>query len=336
MNIKKTNIFVTGGAGFIGSHIVDSLVKKGARVTVYDNLSFGNLNNLQRSAKKIRFIKGDILNFRKLKKCTEGMDLVSHQAAQLEVFKATYHPEQDLTENTVGTLNVLRAAEENDVKKIINASSACVYGQPTKIPQDESHPTDPNWAYGVSKLAAEKYCKIFMERTNIPVVSLRYGIVYGPREWYRRVLTIFIKRVLDGLPPVVFDKGEQFRDFIYVDDIVSLHNHALFSTKANGKIYNGGTEKKTTIRELANVVIKASGNKHLEPVFEKVKEGNTSRIISDKRRNLSDLTGMCLANKKAKAELGWKPKIDIVSGIKQQINWYKRNKERWTHIKYTV
>ncbi len=207
MGLKGANILVTGGAGFIGSHIVESLVDVGANVVVYDNLSFGNLENLKTVEDKIKFVKGGILDYSKLKRAMKGADFVSHQAAQLEIFKAALEPARDLEINTIGTLNVLKAARENRVKKIVNASSACVYGQPTSLIQDEAHPENPNWAYGVSKLAAEKYCRIFMNETGIPVVSLRYAIVYGPKEWYRRVLTIFIKRVAEGKHPIIFGAG---------------------------------------------------------------------------------------------------------------------------------
>jgi UDP-glucose 4-epimerase len=185
MGLKGAKILVTGGAGFIGSHIVDSLVNQEAKVIVYDNFSFGKKENLMNSFNKIKIIRGDILDYSLLEKVMKGIDFVSHHAAQLEIFKALSDPVDDLRTNTIGTLNVLKAAQKAGVKKIVYASSACVYGQPQYTPQDENHPTNPNWAYGISKLAAEKYCQIFMQDVGIPVVSLRYGIVYGPCEWYR-------------------------------------------------------------------------------------------------------------------------------------------------------
>ncbi len=334
MRFKGTKILVTGGAGFIGSHIVDSLVTKGARVTVYDNFSFGRKENLEKSLRKIDIIKGDILNYRSLEKAVKGVDFISHQAAQLEIFRALADPLDDLKTNTIGTLNVLKAAQKAKVKKIICASSACVYGQPRYTPQDENHPTNPNWAYGVSKLAAEKYCQIFTQDMGIPVVSLRYGIVYGPREWYRRVLTIFIKRVVQGKPPVIFGKGNQYRDFIYVNDVVKMHNLCLKNKKADGKIYNVGSGKKTTIKQLASLVIKASG-KDLSPKTEQVKEGEFSKIIKDKKRNIADLKGMCLGVEEAKRELGWKPEVDLLKGIEMEMEWAEQNLSRWKKIFYT-
>ncbi|MCS7228386.1 MAG: SDR family NAD(P)-dependent oxidoreductase, partial [Endomicrobia bacterium] len=150
-------ILVTGGAGFIGSHIVESLIEKGWEVVVYDNLSSGSLENLSHiSSHKLTFIRGDILDYNTLEQAMRGCDYVSHQAAQLEIFLGIEDPERDLYVNTIGTLNVLKAARKNGVKKVINASSACVYGQ-TKKATREDDLTEPNWEYGVSKLAAEKY-----------------------------------------------------------------------------------------------------------------------------------------------------------------------------------
>ena len=204
-------------AEYIG--IVDSLVSKGHEVIVYDNLSSGAPENLKEVSKDIEFVKGDINDFKSLNKVVKEVDIVSHQAAQLEIGKCLDDPVYDLMTNTGGTLNVLKSAVENNVSKIINASSACVYGQAVQRPQPESHPKNPNWAYGVSKLAAEKYCDIFSNNHDIPIISLRYGIVYGEREWFGRVLPIFIKRFIQGKPLIVFGKGEQIRDFVYVKDV---------------------------------------------------------------------------------------------------------------------
>lgn len=265
----------------------------------------------------------------------KNADFVSHHAAQLEIFRSAKDPFADLEINTLGTINVLMAARENNVKKIINASSACVYGQPKEKLQDENHPTNPNWEYGISKLAAEKYCKLFTQSSNIPVISLRYGIVYGPREWYRRVLTIFIKRAIESKDLVVFDKGNQYRDFIFVDDVVKLNNLCLESKNADGEILNAGTGRATTVRKLAQIVSEAVNSDKIKIISENVAEGTESKLVGGKRRNFNDLLGMCLESAKAYKILGWKAKTSLLSGILQELNWAKKNLQYWQKINYT-
>lgn len=335
MKFKNTTVLVTGGAGFIGSHIVDSLVEEGANVIVYDNFSFGNLRNLDNSRGKIKVIKGDILDFPLLKKSMKNADFVSHHAAQLEIFRSTKDPFADLEINTLGTINVLRAAQENKVRKVINASSACVYGQPHAKVQDENHPTNPNWAYGISKLAAEKYCQISESSSGIPVTSLRYGIVYGPREWYRRVLTIFIKRAIEKKDLIIFGRGSQYRDFVYVGDVVRIHNLCLEYGTSDGQAINVGTGKPTTVRQLARLVITAVSPEKLKIISEKVAEGGESKIVEGKKRNVNDLIGMCLDSGKAHRLLGWQAKTDLSFGILQELNWARKNPQYWQKIKYT-
>jgi len=200
MKFNGLNILVTGGAGFIGSHIVESLNKSGANVTIYDNFTTGSMENIKHLSNEINIIHGDILDYKKLEKVTQNIDIISHQAAQLEITKCMDNPIEDLKINTEGSLNVFNAAVKNDVKKIIYASSACIYGQAEYLPEDENHPHNPNWPYGVSKLAVEKYADIYHENYGISTNGLRYSIIYGPKEWYGRVLTVFLKRALENKP----------------------------------------------------------------------------------------------------------------------------------------
>jgi len=333
MTIKGSTILVTGGAGFIGSHIVESLVHQGARVIVYDNLSTGRKENLEHVKKDIKFIRGDILDAKKMRSAMKGVDIVSHQAAQLEIFRSSDDPEFDLKVNTIGTLNVLKAARANGVQKVINASSACIYGQVSGFTSEKHYPR-PNWAYGVSKFAAEKYCDVYNDYYGLPVVSLRYGITFGEREWFRRVLTIFIKRALLSDPIVVFGVGNQVRDFIYVGDVVSFHNLCIESDKANGNAYNVGTGKATSIHKLARIVNSVS-EKKLKIVFENTKEGEFSKLVPDKKRNMNELKVMLLDCKKAKSELGWKPHTILKEGIKREMMWASQNLKRWDKVFYS-
>lgn len=324
----KKRILITGGAGFIGSHIAESLVKEGLKVIVYDNFSSGRIENLNLIRKEIEVIKADILDYKTLNKAMGKVDYVSHQAAQLEIFRCIENPIIDLQVNTVGTLNVFNAAIQNKVKKVINASSACVYGQAQYTPQDEGHPQNPNWPYGVSKLAAEKYCHLFSSYHGLKITSLRYSIVYGEREWLGRVLTMFIKRVLSNRPPVVFGNGKQLRDFIYVKDAVRLHNLCLFSPKADNKIYNVSTGIGTSIEKLAKLVTQIA-EKDLRPIFENVREGSNSRFMVGRKRIPAELQKMVLSYRKAKKDMSWEPRVDLIEGIRREIEWVRRNPEVW-------
>ncbi len=333
MKIKNAKILVTGGAGFIGSHIVESLVKAGAQVTVYDNFSAGVKENLKDVINDVKIIKGDILDEEKLNKSFKGQDIISHQAAQLEIFRSTDDPIYDLKTNTIGTLNVLKAAKKQGIKKIINASSACVYGQVLGL-TPENFNFRPNWAYGVSKLAAEKYCNIYNDYEGVPTINLRYSITYGEREWFRRVLTIFIKRAILGQSLVVFGDGDQIRDFIYVGDAARFHNLCIENDVVNGESYNVSTAIGTTISDLAKVVIAASG-KNLKIIYENTKEGEFSKLVPDKKRNIAELKIMLLDNKKAFEDLKWQPQVDLLEGIKREYEWVKNNLNRWNKISYS-
>jgi UDP-glucose 4-epimerase len=325
------SILVTGGSGFIGSHIVESLVQIGWKVKVYDNLSSGSLDNLKAVKNDIEFIKGDILDFDTLSRAIKGVEVVSHQAAQLEIFLGIAEPNKDLEINTIGTLNVLRACHQHGVNKLINASSACVYGQAVTPLQSEDHPQNPNWEYGVSKLAAEKYCQIYHETHGMKIASLRYGITYGPREWFRRVMTIFIKRVLSGKPPVIFGAGDAIRDFIYVGDIVNLHNALLEKNLPGHTVLNAGTGIGTSVCGLAMAVCEAL-EVQMEPIFELVKEGEFSKEVPDKKRNTAELKSMVLDATKAADLVGWKPRVNLVKGIQLEAEWARENIERWERV----
>ncbi len=325
----KDKIFLTGGAGFIGSHIVESLVKDGYPVTIYDNFSSGRLINLKSVAKDITVIRGDIRDYPRLEKAMRKHRVVSHQAAQLEIFRCLKSPFEDLEINTGGTLNVLNAAVKNGVRKIINASSACVYGQAWRTPQEENHPTNPNWAYGVSKLAAEKYCRVYSERFRLPIVSLRYGIVYGEREWMGRVLTMFLRNVvIRKIPPVIFGTGRQLRDFISVADAAALHNACLKEPVIKHAEYNAATGIGTSVVELARIV---AGHSQLKakPIFENVSEGEVSRYIPGRKRIPQELQKMVLSPRRAFIDFGWVPLVSLVDGVKREMDWIARNPSFW-------
>ncbi len=331
--LKGKKVLVTGGAGFIGSHTVEQLLKAGATVTVLDNFRTGLQENIDSFENDIQFIKGSILESGDLTKAAKGQDLICHLAAQLEITRALDDPVEDLLTNTVGTLNVMKAAVTAQIPKIVMASSAGVYGQAVEIPQrEDTHPTNPNWAYGVSKLATEKYAAIFQEANGLNITSLRYGIVYGPREWYGRVLTIFLKQVLEGKPLVVFGDGKQVRDFVNVHDVARMNLMCLDDQRANNQIFNVSTSKGTDINTLAELAKKVSGME-VEIIHEDVKEGEKSQY-SERIRLPQELKELLQSYEKAEKLLGWKPEVNFEDGLREEYEWLSRNPERWQKMNY--
>jgi UDP-glucose 4-epimerase len=334
MDLDGSRIFMTGGAGFIGSHFVRDLLTAGAGVTVYDNFSSGLAQNLDGVDAPLEIIKGDILDYETLRDAMRGHDAVSHQAAQLEITRSIGDPVYDLRTNTIGTLNVLKAVGELGIGKVVEASSAGVYGQAVTDPQGEDHPTDPNWEYGVSKLACEKYAAIACERNSrLAVTSLRYAIVYGEREWYGRVLTLFLKRALDGKPPVVFGNGDQVRDFVYVGDIAQLHRRCFEVDSPGHLVLNGSTGAGTTVLELAHAVCTVTGIEE-GPVFDDVTEGARSTLADGRMRLPSELHAMRMSYQRALDAVGWKPEVALRDGLEREWDWLVAHPDRWTDMSY--
>jgi UDP-glucose 4-epimerase len=250
-------------------------------------------------------------------------------AAQLEITRCVKDPLADLDSNAVATLRVLEAATAAGVEKLVNASSACVYGQALHTPQaEDGHPTRPNWAYGVSKLAAEHYCRIFHEAGSLRTTSLRFAIIYGEREWCGRVITMNLRRALRGLPPVVFGKGDQVRDFTYVGDAVRCHRLALESGAADGLAFNVATGVGTDVAGLARLcarVTRVAG----EPLFEDTAEGETSRAMPDRIRLPQELKMMVLDPTRAHEVLGFRAQTSLADGLAREWEWIARNPGRW-------
>jgi len=335
MKMEGKRVLVTGGAGFIGSHLVESLVRQGAKVRVFDDFSSGWRGNLAEVHDDVEIIEGDVRDADAVRSAVRGCDVVSHQAAQLEITRCIDDPVEDLRANTVATLNVLDAAAKAGVARILYASSACVYGQPAFLPSDESkHPTNPNWAYGVSKLACEKYAAIYSEMSGIPMTGFRYAIVYGPREWYGRVLTIFLKRLAEGLPPVIFGEGRQQRDFTYVDDVVAINEAVLAQDLPGHDVFNVSTGVGTTITQLARTATEVTGV-DVDPIHEDVAPGQRSRMVEEERMRLPcELEAMVLDPTKGRERLGWMAQVDLREGIAREWKWLRENRERWHRMHY--
>lgn len=303
----RKKVLVTGGAGFIGSHVVDALINEGFEVVVVDNLRHGNINNINPHA---RFYKKDINDgnllevFIKEKPC-----YVYHEAAQIEVSKSCDNPIEDAMINIAGTLNILECCRKTGVRKIIYSSSAAVYGEPKYLPIDEEHPISPVSCYGVSKHTPEHYIEIYNQLYGINYTVLRYANVYGERQDSKGeagVISIFIDKFMNNDSPVVYGDGNQTRDFIYVKDIVKANLLAL--EKGDGEIINVGTCVPVSINGLIDVLKEITG-KEVNPKYE--------------NQRIGDIRDSYMNNDKAKALLGWQPKYDIKTGLMETLKWYQ-------------
>jgi UDP-glucose 4-epimerase len=329
MKVRGKKIFLTGGAGFIGSHLTRRFSELGAEVVVFDNLSTGFSHYIE-GIPAVTFIKGDITYSKALETAMKGCEVVSHHAAELEVFTGIENTIHEMRVNIEGTLNVLNAAIKNNVEKVIYASSGGVYGQAQTIPEKEIHPLMPQWPYGVAKLAGEKYCQQYTQLYGLPTVSFRYGIVYGPNEWYGRVLTMFIKRVLSGKAPVIFGDGTQRRDFVYVSDVVDANILGMENDSVEGMRFNIGGSSHVNVVDIANMVTKLI-DPTIKPIFDDPKPGEASSYQPERKRLPAELKDFILDITLAKEKLGYIPKVGFEEGIKKEIDWYRSNPNIWDY-----
>lgn len=309
-------ILVTGGAGFIGSHLVDRLLNEGFEVTVIDNLDTGRLKNIahRQDDKKFHFIKGDIRDFILVKEAIKDIDAVFHEAALASVTLSVETPIITNDINVTGTLNLLKASSDLHVKRFIYASSAAVYGD-TPYPQKrENMAPNPTSPYGVSKLAAENYVKLFHKLYGLETVSLRYFNVYGPRQRfdiqcaYGGAITIFTNRLLKNMPPIIYGDGEQTRDFVYIQDIIEANILALNNKNAAGEVFNIGTGKNISINQIAAILKDKMNRKNLKNIYADPRP-------TDIRHGYADIS-------KAKKILGYNSKFSIKEGLTNLVNWY--------------
>ncbi len=259
--IRGKNILITGGAGFVGSHLVDRL-SLGNRVIVLDNLFSGLLSNLARSKDQITLIRGDILDKALLKDIVAEVDFVFHLAANVGYTRSIKDPYFDMDVNVKGTLNLLEACVNSNVKRLVYSSSAAVFGQAEYLPIDEAHPLNPESPYAVSKLAAEKYCFVFHKVYGVPVVALRYFNVYGPRQdtsEHANVILTFFRKIREGKPLTIFGDGKQTRDFVFVEDVVKANILAATQPAAAGEIFNIATGQDISMEQLITIIKQVSG-----------------------------------------------------------------------------
>jgi len=297
-------ILVTGGAGFVGSHLLEELVRGNHEVTVIDNASTGRIENLSHLGQRGRLVKGDIRDMIAVRDALQGIDAILHLAAIISVPYSMKHPEETYEVNVQGTRNLLEASLRGNVEKFIYVSTCGVYGEPKYLPIDERHPTSPISPYAESKLKAEQACTEFHEAYGLKITILRPFNIYGPRQrhdQYGGVIARFIERLQGGQPPVIYGDGRQTRDFIYVQDAVSALMLALSRDSAVGRILNVATGVPTSINQLAHLLIGLFG-------VEGVKPQRRPPRLGDIRDSYADI-------KEATLHLGFEPQFSLEEGL---------------------
>ncbi len=303
---------VTGGAGFIGSHIVDALVGRGESVRVLDNFSSGRRENLVHNLDRIQLIEGDLTDLDTVRHAVSGVDYVLHLGAISSVPRSVADPLAAHTVNATGTLHVLMAAREAGVRRVVYSSSSAVYGNDPALPKHEDMLPQPLSPYAVSKLAAEHYCTAFHQVFGLPTVSLRYFNVFGPRQdptsEYAAVIPKFIIAMLRGQSPAIYGDGLQSRDFIYVANVVTANLLACESERAVGQVMNIASGERVTLRDLVvdlNTILET----HAQPRFEAARPG-------DVRHSQADIS-------RVRSVLGLAEISDFNQGLRKTVDWFR-------------
>lgn len=305
---------VTGGAGFIGSNIVHRLLEDGRTVRVLDNFSTGLEQNLDPVRPDIELIAGDIRDMTLVQKCMRKVEVVFHEAALPSVPRSVEDPFQSHDNNITGTLNVLIAARDNQVRRLIFASSSSVYGDTLVLPKHENMPPSLLSPYALNKLTGEYYCKLFSSVYNIETVSLRYFNVFGPKQnpesEYAAVIPKFITAFLHEKPPVIYGTGEQTRDFTYIDNVVEANLLAAHIPHSSGEVLNVATGECISLNQLINSLQDITG-KSIAPKYAEPR-------IGDVLHSLADIS-------QAHSFLGYSPKIDFTSGLYKTLEWFSKS-----------
>lgn len=303
---------MTGGAGFIGSTIVDELLRRGHQATVLDDFSGGKEANLAAAAAKIRLLRGSICDLDTVREACKGADYVLHLAARTSVPRSVADPLETNRVNVDGTLNVLVAARDAAVRRIVFAASSSAYGESPTLPKVESMAAQPISPYGVSKLAGEVYLQVFGRAYGLENVSLRYFNVFGPRQdptsQYSGVLSRFITAFIEGSQPVVFGDGEQSRDFTFVENVVDATLRAAEAPNVSGMVFNVGTGARFTLNHTLALLGKISG-KPVQARYEPPRTGD----IRDSQADIS----------LARTHLGYEPRVGFEEGLRRTFDWYR-------------
>ncbi|MGE5401283.1 MAG: SDR family oxidoreductase [Ignavibacteriales bacterium] len=302
---------VTGGAGFIGSNIVEELLKRGSSVRVIDNFSTGKRDNLIPFASDIELIEGDIRSYHSVQKAVKGVDIILHQAALPSVPRSIYDPITTNEVNVTGTLNILESAREAGVKRVVFASSSSVYGENEVLPKHEEMMPNPISPYAVSKLSGEKYCSVFTRVYGLETVALRYFNVFGPRQdpesQYSAVIPRFIKTMAQGNQPVIYGDGETSRDFTFVRNVVGANILAAETEKVDCSVMNCACNQMISLNMLVSEINTYLG-KDIRPIYKDFRRG--------------DIKKSCASIEKISRYLDYKPLVEFSNGLKMTIDSY--------------
>jgi UDP-glucose 4-epimerase len=307
-------MLVTGGAGFLGSHICEKYVKEGHTVVCLDNFSNSSTTNIRQLLKDRNFklVQGDIRNAELVNELVHDTDVIIHLAAQIHIDRSVLDPQTTFETNVMGTLNILEAARRYDVKKMLHASTSEVYGTALYAPMDEAHPLNAIHPYGASKIAADRTCYGYINTYGMDIAIIRMFNMFGPRQkdtGFGSVISLFTKRALNNKPPIIYGDGNQRRDYTYVNDAIDAYDLILNYKKIMHEPINFGTGKDVRINDLANIIIKLAGKEgKLTPVHVEQRHVEVERLISN----------ATLAKK-----LGWKPKYTLEEGLAEFVEWYK-------------
>ncbi len=306
---------VTGGAGFIGSHIASALVQSGATVRVIDNLSTGYEKNIEAIGPGIDFVKADVADEQALKKVLSDVELIFHEAAIPSVPRSVDRPTETHKASVDATFKLLLAARDHRVRRVIYAASSSAYGDQPDLPKHEEMRPAPLSPYAVAKLVGEYYCQVFTRVYGLETVSLRYFNVFGPRQdptsQYSGVISRFMSALMTGKQPVIYGDGEHSRDFTYISNVIDANLRAAESAKAVGEIINIANGHRTTLNELLAAMKAVTGKSHVTARHEPPRAG-------DVRDSLADLT-------RARVLLGYDPRVNLEEGLRLTFEWWQKN-----------
>src|SRR5262245_26142376 len=304
---------VTGGAGFIGSHLVEALVAQGKRVRVLDDFSTGDRDNLEAVRDRVEIVEGDITDFETVRRATKGCEVVFHQAALASVPRSIANPIATHRACVDGTLNVLLAARDGGVRRVVYAASSSAYGNSVRLPKSEGDPTSPLSPYAVAKLAGEQYCAAFSEVYRLETVRLRYFNVFGPRQSpdsaYAAVIPLFVEALANGKRPTIHGDGTQSRDFTFVADVVQANLRAADAPDVSGRLYNVACGRQTSLLELIDCLNDLLGTR-IMPNHAAPRAGDVKHSLADVQRATQDL--------------GYQPTTDVLRGLRECLAWWRQ------------